>query len=503
LDRPPRISLSQGHCDVLLVHLSWHDDDIERSGVPQAPIGVAFVAAALRSIGLSVDCRVTTAEFDLEAVLDEVSPAAIGLSATGNEISQAIALAQLAKSRSPEAPIVVGGYASGDAEGLLMGGAVDVVVVGEGEATACELFPRLIDRQALGPVAGIVYKEPGGRVVRTAPRTAIEVLDSLALPLYEHAPMNTGVVRVYASRGCPFNCSFCRIKDYYSTPKIRFHSAEYVRAWLLGMIVRSECEIHTVYFNDDEFLLSPRHFNGMAHVVEELGLQMVFQTRAADIVRHASVIAAHAGCIRQVHIGIESFSQSQLNRWCKDTTVAINHEALAVLSSLRCSYYPYMILSDEHTSVQELAETVEGVIALPPCPLPGRPQTWISPLHSGLEFNRLKTFQGTLARSDATLYLEAVWRFLNATQPLAETLAAICRGGAPEARGAADLLERRLRAVPKIAEIATVCADLQACHQIGLSRALEFNEDAGKAVLEFGAKRLLGFERDVFAEAVA
>ena len=94
-------------------------------------------------------------------------------------------LRMIAACRAEGLPVVLGGpeppyYA----ERYLEAGA-DVVVVGEGERTLEELLPRLGDppeHRDLSGVAGLVYRDAEGRVVRTPPRALIADLDAQPLP---------------------------------------------------------------------------------------------------------------------------------------------------------------------------------------------------------------------------------------------------------------------------------------------------------------------------------
>lgn len=186
------------------------------------------------------------------------------------------------------------------------------------------------------------------------------------------------------------------------------------------MIARCSGSVEHIYFNDDEFLLDPGHLVRMAGVARDLGLQICFQTRTRDVVNFRDVIEDNRDAILQVHLGVESFSQAQLDRWSKRVTVDVNLQALQVLSELGVSYYPYIILSDAQTSPDELAETCEGLLEMPDCPYSVRRNGWdsravVSPVEKGLHLNRMKTFRGELERSPDTRYLDLVWQFIWAT----------------------------------------------------------------------------------------
>jgi pyruvate-formate lyase-activating enzyme len=437
-----------------------------------APIGVAYLEASLRAAGYSVHTEVLGPEKSQHSPWHALrtQPGLIGISCTGNEIRQLKHISQVLRRQFPTTPIVVGGYCSLAGKKLFPNSAIDIVAVGEGEETICELANLFIAHSdhspaSLGGIRGILYRAADGRIINTPPRTPTSDLDLLAPPSYDHIPSNSGLVRVYASRGCPFECSFCRIKDFYGSKRIRFHSADYIKAVIVNLIQRSRKHVETVYFNDDEFLLAPRHLAGMATVARDLGLRICFQTRTQDVIRHRRVLAANKDIIDQVHLGVESFSQTQLDRWQKGTTVAENSLALRYLADLGISYYPYLILSDAFTTLIELEDTCAGILDLPACPYPVSidgitARGVLSPVHSGVDFGRMKKFNGGVERAPTKSYLEAVWTYLRSSQGEAKRLNGICRHATAidpfQARmlPAKHHLDERIRMIPQIARLA-------------------------------------------------
>ncbi|MBI4539370.1 MAG: hypothetical protein HY704_07675, partial [Gemmatimonadetes bacterium] len=204
-------------------------------------------------------------------------------------------------------------------------------------------------------------------------------------------------------------------------------------------------------------------------------LKICFQTRTQDVLRHRDVLLRHLDVIYQIHMGVESFAQSQLDRWSKRVKVQVNLEAMRLLAGLGICYYPYLILSDERTTVEEIAANCGGILELPPRPfsvrMGGQERSAVMhPLHSGLHLNRLKDLHGRVVRAAATRYLEAVWDFIGGTYEEAARLSDLyvysllgpqrAAGGAPVPKpfeSGAALLEER---VSRIAEIADTAATL-------------------------------------------
>jgi pyruvate-formate lyase-activating enzyme len=499
---------------VLLLQLARNNpySDVEQD--VYAPIGIAYVASALEQCGYQVEIGIHPPAsrnpgeglpLPSQFLNSTDLPDLFGISATGNEISDLLHLAKMVKAVAPSIPIIAGGYCSMKPDLVLSTGAVDVVVIGEGERTIAELAPALLAGEDLSKISGIAYRH-GKDICLTPTRQAVDRLDDLPLPRYRHYPSSTRKVRVYASRGCPYKCTYCSIKDFFATSKIRYHSLDYMRRVIRYLQDRSELPIELVFFNDDEFLLNPGHLVGMATLARELNFRICFQTRTQDVVRFARELERHADAIYQVHMGVEAFSQTQLDRWQKSTTIGVNREALQILSKIGCSYYPYLILSDHKTTPAELVENCNGILDLPASKYEldhqgRRVDASLSPLHWGLHLNRYKTFLGDVERSPETEYLEGVWEFIWATQSEADRLCGLYRhslaaaGGAPTLTtaevGILGLLNHRIR---KVAELAIEVCTLKLADGIARSReqASIFNQSAGQASVEYMCCSLAG-----------
>jgi len=150
-----------------------------------------------------------------EALRDK--PVCFGVSCmTGPQIVRALAACKALKTRYPDVPIVWGGiHPSILPEQTLGSPYVDVVVVGEGEATLLDLVKALAGGGPLSAVAGIAYRD-NGQVRFTSPRPFVDLSAQPPLPydlvdvdLYRRRIFGSDHVSVCSSRGCPFRCGFC------------------------------------------------------------------------------------------------------------------------------------------------------------------------------------------------------------------------------------------------------------------------------------------------------
>jgi radical SAM superfamily enzyme YgiQ (UPF0313 family) len=210
---------------------------------PNPPLGLAYVAGALKAAGLPY--RVIDAagealhqiraypdrpDFLVQGLLpDEVIariPAgtrAIGITCLFSSLwPVARDLAARARRRFPEAVLVLGGeHGTAVPEFVLDTSTFDVVVLGEGEETAVELFRAVLNGQPYRALPGIAYAE-GGRIVTNGLSPRKKQVDEIAWPDWDSFPIEAYIagdqmnglnmgrsMPLLATRGCPYQCTFC------------------------------------------------------------------------------------------------------------------------------------------------------------------------------------------------------------------------------------------------------------------------------------------------------
>ena len=157
--------------------------------------------------------------------LKEFSPRVIGFSATSFTFKYALTIASLIRKFYPRILLVYGGvHPTLLPEETLQNPLVDAVCIGEGEDSLTEYLQRIEQNEEPQGVTGIWYKDKVGTIVKNPLRPFKEDLDSLPFPNWDHWEIEKylklnesfiGALRIFASRGCPYSCSFC------SNPAIR------------------------------------------------------------------------------------------------------------------------------------------------------------------------------------------------------------------------------------------------------------------------------------------
>ncbi len=192
----------------------------------------------------------------------KTNPKMVGLSLLDDNKKRGISLIKTLRNYGYKGKIILGGYfPTFSAKELLRDfPEINFVVRGEGELTLAELMDTVINGagKPYSEIMGLTYRE-NGAVVENPPRPLIKDLDILP-PIdrkYAETVLNNGSgLRVYGTRGCWGQCTFCDIIGFYGTSpgkKWRKRSANH----LVNEIESLTKKYNTNYFifNDDQFLL--------------------------------------------------------------------------------------------------------------------------------------------------------------------------------------------------------------------------------------------------------
>ena len=108
--------------------------------------------------------------------------------------------------------------------------ALDFAALGEGEETLVDLVGTLERGEEVVNVAGIAYRGEDGRIEHTPRRQRITEIDEIPLPRWDLTPIENYLQKGYsfgvnrgrtipmlATRGCPYQCTFCSSPNMWTT----------------------------------------------------------------------------------------------------------------------------------------------------------------------------------------------------------------------------------------------------------------------------------------------
>jgi len=308
---------------ILLIHPLGYDAraagrDISRVANLMPPLGLASIAAYLQQQGFTADIIDCFAHPDSDDRIDEYmrrrQPAYIGATCTTAGFLDAVRIFRRVKTVTPGVTTLAGGpHVSALREKIIEDfEAVDYVVVGEGEGPLRALM------QAEGHpdgIAGLVYRDQG-RAVFTGIQKDLMDLDSLPLPAYEklagfpekyQLPIfnypRTPNTSCIASRGCPYQCSYCDRSVFRRS--FRYNSAAYLYHHLTYL--KDRFGIRHINFYDDQFTFNRQRVADFCQRMIEQPLGMTFNcaVRAEHVDPDLLGLMKRAGCW-MVSLGIET-----------------------------------------------------------------------------------------------------------------------------------------------------------------------------------------------------
>jgi len=300
----------------------------------ELPLNLLHPATPLVNAGYSV--RIVDQFGDphwKEKLLDALAekPICFGISSmTGPQIIRALAACKQFKRHYPDVPTVWGGiHASLLPEQTLENPYVDVVVVGEGEATLLELVKALEGGSPLHQVAGVAYRD-NGRYHFTGPRPFVDLnaQPPLAYGLidinrYRRRIFGSDHVSFNSSRGCIHRCAFCYDAVVHRR-KWRAMQPEIVVDRLKRVI--RDFDIRGFNFTDDNLFVNMKHaYRLMEEIVRsDLNIRIGKLHIRINAIRRMDEdflkLLVRAG-VERLTIGVESGSQRILDLIRKDLTV--------------------------------------------------------------------------------------------------------------------------------------------------------------------------------------
>jgi len=347
------------------------------------PLGIAYLAAALRANGFEVDLR-DLHDADWEEVHNLLAASQadmVGISCFTFERVNALRTAAVARHALPAATVVMGGpHASCFPEQILDRGVVDIVVLGEAEETIVALATCLARNGDLQDVAGLAFRL-GDAVHTTKPRIHGDTLDALPFPVYETFDLTqyksqeipaqyrdlTGT-HVITSRGCPYACHFCSVHHFFGG-RWAWRSPDNVAEELERLT--QEQGVRHVYFSDDLFTLNPQRTIDICREILERKLNLIWmaETRVDCVTEEVLRWMRQAGCYR-IYYGVESGSPRILKAINKRFTVSQVARAFALTRKAGMEPCCFLMVGNPGETPETIDETIVLIKAIRPATMP-------------------------------------------------------------------------------------------------------------------------------------
>ncbi len=356
---------------ILLLHPNYHSGGAEIAG-NWPPAWVAYLVGYLKAAGYAdvtfIDAM--TNHLPDEAVREQIErlrPDVVGCTAITPAIYKAERLLQVAKEVDPRIVTVLGGIHGTFMYRQVLAEApwIDAVVRGEGEQVFLNLIAAIdqgrwpAERAA---IRGIAYLE-AGQVVSTPSEKPIQDLDRvkpdwslLEWPKYTYVPLGVRVAIPNFARGCPFTCSFCSQWKFWRDYRVRDPIAVVDE---IEALVREQ-GVGFFILADEEPTIHRKKFVAFCEelIRRDLGILWGINTRVTDVLRDAELLPMfrRAGLVH-VSLGTEAAAQLKLDRFRKETTIADNKRAIALLRAAGIVAEAQFIVGLENETRETLEET--------------------------------------------------------------------------------------------------------------------------------------------------
>jgi anaerobic magnesium-protoporphyrin IX monomethyl ester cyclase len=307
------------------------------------PLGLLSIGGPLLDDGHEV--QLLDAEFGplgLDAILQHTlafAPDLVMLGHSGSSSAHVtvIRIAAAIKAAAPHILIVYGGvHPTYHWEEILRRhGEIDVIVRGEGEETARQLVRAIAEGSDLASVAGIAFRR-GGEPQGTPPAEMITDLDAYRVgwelidcDRYSYWGGMKAVV-VQFSRGCPYLCSYCGQRGFWT----RWRHRDPVKFAAELARLHREHGVELINFADELPTGSRKAWKAFleALIAEDVNLTLVGSTRTGDIVRDADILHLYrkAGVIRFL-LGIETYNPATHGAIRKGGRISEDEQAIRLL----------------------------------------------------------------------------------------------------------------------------------------------------------------------------
>lgn len=336
------------------------------------PAGLCYLQSSLRETGfgaiLANFSGYTAAQ--IRQQLRHQKSDIVGISQWTHNRHASLDLARTVRLLNPNCLILMGGaHATFQYNQILTKDSpVDIVVLGEGEATLQEIASCRAAGSEWRNIKGIAFFQ-NGEVIVNPQREMLANLDRLPFQML-HLEHSIGVDQtvqpefILTARGCPSACRFCSSPGFWSR-RVRFRSP----ANIVDEILYIRDRFGLIYFSirDDTFTADRRRTIDFCRLLIEKKAYIIWncQSRVSAIDEELLDWMIRAGC-ECIQLGIESGSPHILDMLGKAITPAQVERSATMIRDAGINLSVYLISDVPGESEEDIRQTIELVHRIRP-----------------------------------------------------------------------------------------------------------------------------------------
>ncbi len=336
---------------------------------PYVPLGLLYLSSHLRAKGFEVDIYDSTfgSREELASLLTSGKPGVLGI--YGNLLTRASVLDLIARGQAAGWRVILGGPEPANYAAEFLDAGAEIVVAGEGELALEQLMASSFESLQWPGIAGIIYRNERGEVIRTGPARQIAKLDGQPWPDRERIDIDryldtwrthhgTGSLSVITARGCPYSCNWCSHSVYGHSHRRRSPVA--VADEVEFLLNRYKPDM--LWMADDVFTIHPGWLFEYATELKKRGIRIPFEciTRADRMNEKVVETLRDMGCFR-VWIGSESGSQRILDAMQRGVTVQQVQQAVELCRINGIESGMFLMWGYDGEDISDIESTVSHV----------------------------------------------------------------------------------------------------------------------------------------------
>lgn len=357
---------------LLLLNLPKNLDDRYDYDQVAQPLGLACISSFLKDKGLDVTLydahahHLTRAK--ILAYIHALNPTMIGISVMTYHLPTVASFLNDLKKAMPKLLVVLGGpHVSAEPLTTMEHyPQVNFVVTGEGEYTMLELLTALDNGEDLAPVAGIGYRDSLGAIKINPMREMIRDISSLPYPDWASLPMERywdvfttkkNYARIFASRGCPFKCTFCDAPRVMGK-KLRKRTPEHIIGEVT--LLYDIYHVREFLFNDSTFNIDNKWVRALCEGFLAMKRPITWRcnVRADLLNRDTLELMKKSGCVKVI-MGIESADEAMLNSMKKGETLEDIRRGMKILKEVGMPSDHGFIIGMPGDTVQSIQRSID------------------------------------------------------------------------------------------------------------------------------------------------